>query len=161
MELELLRFSSQKNSTIGILNNITNGLRQFLCFTLEDEWRPTKVHGETRIPQGTYEIGLRTVGGFHQKYSAKFPDFHNGMLHILNVPNYEYILIHIGNHDGDTEGCILIGDSCNSNLIGRGFVGGSTDCYRRVYPPIAEQLLIGNSVTIRIVDLDVYDHRIL
>lgn len=161
MELELLRFSSQEESTLGILNNITSGLRQFLCFTLEDEWRAVKKHGETRIPEGTYSIHLRTVGGFHKRYSERFPEFHQGMLHLQDVPGFEYILIHIGNFDDNTEGCILVGDNAKQNITAEGFVGESTDAYKRIYPPIAEAILTGEPVTIRIVDLDVYNHRIL
>ena len=64
MELELLRISSQEDSTNGILFNATDG-RKFLCYTLEDQHRETKVWGDTRIPAGTYRITLRTVGGHH------------------------------------------------------------------------------------------------
>ena len=38
MKLEVLRFSSQKDSTNGILFDVTEG-REFLCYTLEDEYR--------------------------------------------------------------------------------------------------------------------------
>ena len=37
-----------------------------------------KVYGETRIPAGTYKLKLRTEGGYHQKYSKRFPDIHRG-----------------------------------------------------------------------------------
>ena len=59
MNLEVLRISSQKDSTSGILFDVVNGKRNFLCYTLEDEQRDVKVWGETRIPAGTYEIKLR------------------------------------------------------------------------------------------------------
>ena len=52
MKLEVLRFSSQSDSTLGLLFDVTNG-REFLCYTIEDEARETKVMGETRIPAGT------------------------------------------------------------------------------------------------------------
>ena len=52
MKLEVLRFSSQKRDTLGLLFDITDG-RRFLCFTLEDEDRDEKVMHETRIPAGT------------------------------------------------------------------------------------------------------------
>ena len=68
MELEVLRFSSQKDSTNGVLFDVTEGKRKFLCYTLEDEYREEKVMGETRIPSGTYNITLRTTGGFHGRY---------------------------------------------------------------------------------------------
>ena len=36
MKLEVIRYSSQKDSTLGMLFDVTKG-RKFLCFTLEDE----------------------------------------------------------------------------------------------------------------------------
>ena len=39
MELEVIRFSSQKDSTNGLLFDVTDGCRKFLCYTLEDEHR--------------------------------------------------------------------------------------------------------------------------
>ena len=153
MRLELLRFSSGKESTLGILNDITQG-RKFLCYTLEDEARTLKVKGETRIPAGEYQLKLRLEGGFHQNYSNKFPGIHKGMLHLQNVPNFEYILIHVGNTDDNTEGCILVGDTSQQNITKDGFVGSSTDAYVRIYPPIAAALLRGELVVIKIVDFD-------
>ena len=58
MKLEVIRYSSQKDSTLGMLFDVTKG-RKFLCFTLEDEARRTKIKGETRIPAGTYKLKLR------------------------------------------------------------------------------------------------------
>ena len=40
MELEVLRISSQVDSTSGILFDVTEGKRKFLCYTIEDEFRP-------------------------------------------------------------------------------------------------------------------------
>ena len=57
MKLEVIRYSSQKDSTLGMLFDVTKG-RKFLCFTLEDEARRTKVKGETRIPAGTYKLKI-------------------------------------------------------------------------------------------------------
>lgn len=161
MELELLRFSSREESSLGLLNNITNGLRQFLCFTMEDQWTAEKVYGETRIPEGIYDINLRTVGKYHSRYTQRFPDIHQGMLWLQDVPGFEYILIHVGNTDDDSAGCILVGDTSNQNITDDGSVGNSVSAYKRIYPQIAEAILTGERVTIRIVDLDVYDHRIL
>jgi hypothetical protein len=93
MRLELYRYSSQKDSTLGVLflvNDETNH-KDFLCFSLEDEKRETKVYGETRIPEGTYQIKYRTEGGYFAKYKKRFPDLHNderGVLHITDVPNF-------------------------------------------------------------------------
>jgi hypothetical protein len=147
MKLEVIRFSSGTDSTNGILIDKTNN--KFLAYTLEDEYRDEKKFGETRIPEGTYKLGLRKVGGYHTIYSKRFSDIHIGMLHVLDVPNFEYILIHCGNTDEHTAGCLLVGDSQENNQITKdGFIGKSTQAYRRIYPDIANAIDCGEDVTI-------------
>jgi len=147
MKLEVIRFCSGTDSTNGILIDKTNN--KFLAYTLEDEYRDEKKYGETRIPEGTYKLGLRKVGGYHTKYSKRFSDIHIGMLHVLDVPNFEYILIHCGNTDEHTAGCLLVGDSQENNQITKdGFIGKSTQAYKRIYPDIANAIDCGEIVTI-------------
>ena len=139
MKLEVIRFNKGKDSTNGILFDITDGKRNFLCYTLEDESRDEKVHGETCIPEGEYRLRFRKVGGHNAKYSKRFADIHMGMLEVCDVPNFKYILIHCGNTDEDTAGCLLLGDSQeNNNIKENGFIGRSTQAYFRVYPEIAK-----------------------
>ena len=117
------------------------------------EFREIKISGETRIPAGTYNVTLRTEGGFNQRYNDKFgTDFNKGMLWVRDVPGFEYILIHIGNNDNDTEGCLLVGDTQTQNITKNGFIGSSTDAYTRIYPPIADVLVGGGEVTITYKD---------
>lgn len=155
MKLEVLRFSSQKDSTNGILFDVTEG-REFLCYTLEDEYRDEKIKGETRIPSGTYKITLRTVGGFHGRYEKKYGEMHKGMLWVRDVPNFEYILIHTGNTDEHTAGCLLVGDTQQQNITKSksGFIGASVDAYKRIYPSIASAIERGDDVEISYVDFD-------
>ena len=165
MKLEVLRISSSDDSTSGILfvvddtaeNPHGEGFRckkSFVCYTLEGEKRDKKVFGETRIPSGTYEVKLRTTGGYHAKYSKRFPDIHRGMLHVTNVPGFEYILIHCGNTDEHTAGCLLVGDSQENNqIIGNGFIGKSTQAYKRIYPKIAQAILNNKKVLITYRDI--------
>ena len=148
MKLEVLRFSSQEDSTNGILFDVTGGERKFLCYTLEDEYREEKVSGETRIPAGTYDIVLRTVGGFHSRYVKKYGEMHKGMLWVWDVPGFEYILIHTGNTDEHTAGCLLVGDTQQANFgSSNGMVGSSVNAYKRIYPPIAAAIESGEKVT--------------
>ena len=116
MKLEVIRFNKGVDSTNGILFDVTDG-RKFLCYTLEDESREEKVYGETCIPEGEYKVEFRKEGGYHNKYSKRFADIHKGMLHIVDVPNFEYILIHCGNTDEHTAGCLLVGDTQENNNI--------------------------------------------
>ena len=55
MKLEVLRISSQADSTSGILFDVTDGKRKFLCYTVEDEYRSVKVKHETRIHEEEYK----------------------------------------------------------------------------------------------------------
>ena len=160
MNLEVIRFSNGTDSTNGMLLELDRHApakhaegyrckRTFLAYTLEDEYRKDKVYGETRIPNGTYKLALRKTGGYHQKYSKRFPDIHIGMLHVTNGPGFEYILIHCGNTDEHTAGCLLVGDSQENNQITKnGFIGKSTQAYKRIYPRIAEAIECGEEVTI-------------
>ena len=154
MQLEVVRFSSEMDSTNGVLFDITDGTRRFLCYTLEDEHRDEKVAGETRIPAGEYRITLRRVGRLHKRYAARFPGIHNGMLWVRDVPGFEYILIHCGNTDEHTAGCLLLGDTQENNQIKKnGFIGHSTRAYFRVYPYVADALARKEEVTILYTDL--------
>lgn len=75
------------------------------------------------------------------------------MLHVVNVPGFEYILIHTGNTDEHTAGCLLVGDSQENNVIIKdGFIGKSTNAYKRIYPDIAKAILKGEDVTIEYID---------
>ena len=148
MELKVYRFSSQSQTTLGALH--ING--EFECYTLEDQHQDMKVRGETRIPKGKYKIALRTVGGFHAKYSKKFPNTHKGMLQVMNVPNFEYILIHVGNDEDDTMGCLLVGLH-NNNKIDKGQISSSTTAYKTMYTKVLKALESGLDVTIEYIDL--------
>ena len=152
MKLEVIRFNKGEDSTNGILFDTTNE-RKFLCYTLEDESRKQKVYGETCIPEGKYRINFRAEGGYHAKYSKRFADIHMGMLEVCDVPNFKYILIHCGNTDEDTAGCLLVGDTQeNNNIKKNGFIGRSTAAYTRIYPDIADALSRGEEVTIEYRD---------
>lgn len=149
MELDVVRYSFSKSSTLGLF--LVN--KKFAAYTLEDAFHVVKIPGETMIPNGTYKVELRTWGGHHERYKQKFPGFHKGMLHITGVPNYEYILIHIGNTDDDTEGCLLIGDSSMSNIKAKGRIESSTIAYQRIYPGIANAIESGEDVFINYKDI--------
>lgn len=149
MKLTLYRYNDNGESTLGLF--FINGKLE--CYSLEDEKRTKKVWGETRIPEGTYDIVFRNEGGHHERYAKKFPVFHKGMLHIINVPNFQYILIHIGNTDEDTAGCILVGNLANNNNLQDGFLSESTSAYVNMYRKVASALEQGIKVSIEIKDL--------
>jgi hypothetical protein len=152
MKLEVMRFSSQKDDTLGLLFDVTDG-RKFMCYTLEDEHRDVKVMHETRVPAGTYNLRLKTWGGFHDRYSNRFSEIHKGMIEVMDVPNFTHILLHCGNDSDDTSGCLLVGVTQTENVKSNGYVGSSTTAYRNIYPDIAEAIEAGGC-TITYIDLD-------
>ena len=155
MKLEVLRISSQEDSTSGILFETTNGKRTFMCYTIEDEQRDVKVWGETRIPAGTYKLKLRTEGGFHSRYTGKYGDWHKGIIWVQDVPGFEFILWHTGNTDESTAGCLILGQTQESNLIKPdGWVGSSVSAYKFVYPRVSEAILSGQDVEVTYIDYD-------
>jgi hypothetical protein len=150
VKLRLERYSSGPKSTLGLL--FIN--EQFQCYTCEDRYRAEKVAGETRIAPGTYDIKLRTVGGFHKRYRRRYGTMHKGMLWLRDVPQFEYILIHVGNSSKDSAGCILVGRDVCSDPRGGGSVVYSRLAYKDLYPKVADALIVGEKVTIEIIDRD-------
>jgi len=134
MKLLVQRYKSTPTATLGKL--FIDGV--FECYTLEDEFRAVKVKGETRIPAGTYKLSLRREGTTHFQYAKRFPDIHKGMLHVLNVPGFQWILIHIGNTEKDTEGCLLVGEERDENKM---TLLRSTVAYRKMYPKVAHAVI--------------------
>ena len=154
MELDVLRWSSGLESTLGGLF-VRDPNRHFLCYTLEDEFRTVKVFGETRVPAGRYKVTLRTEGGFHDRYLKRYgAEFHKGMLWVRNVPNFQFILIHIGNDDDDTAGCLLVGDKQIQNITNEGIIESSGGAYKRVYPLIRDAILELGFVWINYINYD-------
>ena len=148
MEILVDRFVSDDDTTISRVT--VDGT--FVCFGLEDEYREEKVVGETRIPAGTYQVTLRQEGGFHQRYARRFQNIHRGMLHIRDVPNFQWILIHCGNTDEHTAGCLLVGSQAITEPGGMS-ITSSTAAYRRFYPLVVDAAERGE-LSITFVDND-------
>ncbi len=100
MNLTLKRINFSPVSTIGELS-IED---KWECFTLEDCDRALenpenkKIPGQTAIPRGRYQVVIT--------HSNRFGRL---MPRLLEVPQFTGILIHPGNTEKDTEGCILTG----------------------------------------------------
>lgn len=106
MELRVKRVALKSDYTIGRL--YVNG--EFFSDTLEDAVRDTKIYGKTAIPCGTYKITMDVVSpkfkdrSWAKPYDGKLP-------RLIDVPNYEGVLIHVGNTAEDTSGCLLVGQN--------------------------------------------------
>ncbi len=158
MELLLQRFSTGDESTLGILHRDMSGLNadpplepSFRCFTMEDAPNEPKISGKTRIPAGRYQILVRREGSMHKRYSKRFA-WHDGMLWLQKVPGFEWIYIHPGNIHEHTDGCILTGDGCQSNVLDDGMVLASVNAYKRLYAEIINCMKSGQEVWITIED---------
>jgi len=146
MKLDVIRFQMGADATNGLL--FIDGV--FECYTLEDEYRDVKVMHETCIPEGEYDIIYRTVGGFHTKYSARYGSAHKGMLWLQDVPGFTYILIHSGNTDQHTSGCLIVGETqTDLDRTKDGFIGNSGDAYKKLYKKVSSALDKGEKVTIK------------
>lgn len=109
----------------------------FECKTLELPWKENKSRVSC-IPAKTYK-GVKR----HTKLSA----FKYEHLHILDVENREWILIHGGNYNTDIVGCILVGDSYSDlNKDGLNDVLNSRKTLAKLLSLIKE-----NEIEIRIV----------
>lgn len=148
MDIKVYRYNSDKEHS----NSVMLIDKRFKCHGIEDEHRNIKVWGETRVADGKYKIGFRKEGGFHNRYLKKFgASFHKGMLEIKDVPDFTYVLIHIGNSDKDTAACYIVGtDVQNAD----NWVTGSEKAYKLIYPEIRDALLRNEEVTIEFITLD-------
>lgn len=112
MELKVKRKEFSDEYTIGDL--FVDG--NLFCNVLEDAVRYEKIYGKTAIPKGTYKVYMNVVSpkfkdrSWAKPYGGKLP-------RLLNVPNYEGVLIHVGNTAEDTSGCLLVGISDSEGRV--------------------------------------------
>jgi hypothetical protein len=134
------------NAQIGLMRWNTDAA----CFSLEDVPRAVKVPGETCIPAGLYQLKLRTFGRMFELYRTRYPWNDSGMIEVTHVPGFTDILIHCGNTEKDTRGCILVAESVHCN---RGDASLSLDAYRRVYGAITSELRNQRNVYLEVLDI--------
>jgi hypothetical protein len=144
MNITLRRVFDTTGHTIGILQL---GIHVFT--TLEDAFHTPKISGITRIPWGTYEIDLRKSSPMTTRYSDRFGPQHQGMMWLKNVPNFDFVYIHVGNDSEDTDGCILVGRTADPK---KGVVGQSVDAYKELYPLVMAAMDRNERVTLTITD---------
>ena len=136
MELRIERRVKGDAYTIGTL--YVNGER--FCDTLEDKVRnlaggESKVPGETAIPEGRYKVIVN-----------RSPKFGRDLPRLLDVPMFEGVLIHRGNTDEDSAGCILVGE----NKV-KGKVINSTPYEEKLVALCKAALAEGETIEIEIV----------
>ena len=159
MDYRVLRINSQLDYSSGVMFSVqqeyvggtgipSGTCIRHLCYTLEDECREVKVKKETRIPANTYELKLRDEGPLNERYKLRFPDIHEGLIWLQDVPNFKWIYIHCGNTDDHTDGCILVGSYLRLNRV-----LNSRSTYRAIYPEMVRNIKAGQTF-LEVVDYD-------
>ena len=108
--------------------------------TLEPFARPAgapKVQNETAIPAGVYNVEIT--------YSPKFGQ---PMPLLDDVPNFEAVRIHWGNSNANTDGCILVGVSEQSD----DWITNSRAAFSILFPKIQAAIASGEGCSITILD---------
>ena len=144
MNITLRRIFDTTQHTIGVLQI---GVHVFT--TLEDAFHTPKISGKTRIPWGKYELDLRTTSPMAARYHQRFGSSHRGMIWLKDVPNFDFVYLHIGNDEDDTEGWILLGRTTD---LKKGFIGASVDAYKEFYPLVMAALERNEPVSLTITD---------
>ena len=104
VNLLIIRNTFTEVSTIGKL--YLNG--EWLCDTLENPYLDYQ-RNISCIPAGEYPVRLRLA-----RESATKDYLH---LLVMDVPNRDLILFHIGNTAKDTRGCVLVGIGTEQDLV--------------------------------------------
>lgn len=161
MKLLLIREFDSGTDTIGKLYWKDRRGEVKYVYTMEDEYRTVKVPGDTRVPDGFYDIGFRKEGRIYNNYSKssieriRYFTQTYGVPHVLNVKGFKYILIHIGNWaDPDSEGCILVGMEANNSSIERGFIKESTIAFCYLLEALEQALKKNEKIILEIRDFD-------
>jgi len=98
MKAVITRDKLQEAQTLGTLVlKDDEGKKLFSCKTLELPWLDNK-RNESCIPLGDYKVAPRQSARYNKHY------------HIQDVPGRSFVLIHIGNFNTQTKGCILVGE---------------------------------------------------
>lgn len=147
------RYSDNGNSTLGLWLERKFRHVEFLAYALEDEYRPEKLPGETRIPADWYELRLREyLTPLTVKYRQLYPAFFEWHIEVIGVRGFTNVYVHVGNDEADTDACVLMGDSANNNQVKRGRILESAAAYERWYRRVHPHLKAGGRAFLEVRD---------
>ncbi|EAI3622568.1 hypothetical protein F9H92_07730 [Campylobacter jejuni] len=88
----------------------------FECFSLEEDKEGLESGKDLRIPEGNYNLKRHSPSRFENTLRS-ITKKDDTMINVYNdeVPSSRAILIHWGNTDKDTQGCILLGLTKDNN----------------------------------------------
>lgn len=117
MKITLKRIFTNNTYTIGhlyvdgtwvcdVIEDADRGLKDSMTL---DEIKSRKIKDRTAIPQGNYKVTMNVISPRFSK-KAYYKDFCGGRLpRLVGVKGFDGVLIHIGNTDKDSSGCLLVG----------------------------------------------------
>lgn len=165
-----INVNRQKSALDWTLSSFLSDCQTVKGVGVEDEYRAVKVHGETRILKGVYNLSLTNSPKFSKEYyrddegnliiakdwfygtpdiKAKYHTPHEAIT-VDNVPNFSRVLWHWGNTDIDTDACYIVG-SVFGKTKGRDGVVNSRKKYTEIYPLIFRAIKKGK-VTATYID---------
>ncbi|EAJ8384628.1 hypothetical protein E7Q78_09445 [Campylobacter jejuni] len=89
----------------------------YKCFSLEEDKEGLESGKDLRIPEGNYNLKRHSPSRFENTLRSITKKDDDTMINVYNdeVPASRAILIHWGNTDKDTQGCILLGLTKDNN----------------------------------------------
>lgn len=112
MKIKIIRRYTGKTCVIGKFKVFDDDDKLLLeCFSLEEDKEGVERNKDLRIPEGIYELKRHSPSRFENTLRSITKKDDDTMINVFNekVPFDRHILIHWGNTDKDTEGCILLG----------------------------------------------------
>ncbi|EFP5444196.1 hypothetical protein H1G73_000338 [Campylobacter coli] len=117
MKITINRRYTGKNCVIGKFKVLDDDDKiLFECFSLEEDKEGLESGKDLRIPEGNYNLRRHTPSRFENTLRS-ITKKDDTMINVYNdeVPSSRAILIHWGNTDKDTQGCILLGLTKDNN----------------------------------------------
>lgn len=82
----------------------------------EEQIRAVKIQSQTAIPYGTYALTIDVVSPrFSQR--AVYNPIKGKLPRLLDVKGFDGVLVHIGNTERDTAGCVIVGKNTNKGMV--------------------------------------------
>lgn len=149
MKLEIIRRYTGKTCVIGKFKVFDDDDKLLLeCFSLEEDKEGVERNKDLRIPEGIYDLKRHSPSRFENTLRSITKKDDDTMINVYNdeVPASRAILIHWGNTDKDTQGCILLGLTKDNNNES---IGQSRQACKEFYDLMYNQDLSNIKLNIR------------
>ena len=108
----MMKLVRKEKRSDGIFGELYDGLGVFVCFTLEHSYEIRPSIYEPKVPIGSYVCmkGLHRLEGMTHDFTT---------FEVTGVANHSNILLHMGNFNCDSAGCILVGEKIENSDKGQ------------------------------------------